>query len=616
MTAPDILSRLQGVKGGHGQWTALCPAHDDTHNSLSIAVGEDGRILLNCHAGCSVDAIAGALGLSVKDLFEDKPQTREKPQITAAYAYPGGVQKLRRSDKSFLWRRPNGKGGWIYNRQGVPHSLYIAGELAGAVFVVEGEKDCDNLHRLGYNAASGEDGAGPGKWRKEYTEQLRGCSVAIIQDNDDIGKVYAQETAAALHGVAVSVQVLDLSTVWKRIPEHGDVSDLIVAVGDEKTCELLAKMISATPKWTPPLPCNADPPYEEDSLLACFKTLDAFDEEDARWLVPGWIPEGQITLMAADGGVGKTSVWCNIIAALSNGTSCILDPPCFTRQPVKVTFLTTEDSVKKKLRKKLRLAGADMSNIITPDFTGKSDLLHKMKFGSPDMERVLRHIHPAFCVFDPVQGFVPPRVNMGSRNEMRDCISPLLSIGEEVGITSLIICHTNKRKGASGRDRIADSADLWDIARSVIMAGFAEDEGVRYLSNEKNNYDRLQETILFTVDGNGQPQRVGTSWKRDREYMLDADLSRSAPKREDCKGFILKTLDDAGSTMPVKELEDTAKRAGYAFKTIRNAKDALKKDGAVKYFQTGTPKDKVWHIQRTVLDQFPEVDEDDPQFPW
>ena len=180
MTTQEILSRLRGVKGGRGQWTALCPAHNDTHNSLSISTGQDGRILFNCHAGCSVDAIAGALGLSVKDLFEDKPQGQEKPKIEAVYTYPTGAQKLRKTDKSFSWRRPDGKGGWIYNRQGVPHSLYIAGELSGAVFVCEGEKDADNLHRLGCDAASGEDGAGPGKWRKEYTEQLRGRSVCIL----------------------------------------------------------------------------------------------------------------------------------------------------------------------------------------------------------------------------------------------------------------------------------------------------------------------------------------------------------------------------------------------------------------------------------------------------
>ena len=88
--------------------------------------------------------------------------------------------------------------------------------------------------------------------------------------------------------------------------------------------------------------------------------------EETKWLIPGWIPEGQIAVLAADGGIGKTSVWCNVIAALSSGRACILDPPGYTREPMKVMFLTTEDSVRKKLRKKLRLAGANMKNTETP----------------------------------------------------------------------------------------------------------------------------------------------------------------------------------------------------------------------------------------------------------
>ena len=87
------------------------------------------------------------------------------------------------------------------------------------------------------------------------------------------------------------------------------------------------------------------------TLLSLFKPLEEFPAEEAKWLAPGWIPEAQITVIAADGGIGKTTLWCNIIAALSNGGTCILDPPGVTRQPVKVTFLTTEDSVRKKLRK-------------------------------------------------------------------------------------------------------------------------------------------------------------------------------------------------------------------------------------------------------------------------
>ena len=606
MDVRDILNRIEDVKGGNGQWSGRCPAHHDKHSSLSISVGDNGRILLKCHAGCSVEDIAAAMGLSVKDLFVDEAR-RDKPQLVATYTYPNGAQKLRYSDKSFRWRRPDGNGKWVWNRRDIPRSLYIAGELAPSMFVCEGEKDADNLHKLGYNAASGENGAGPGKWHEEYTEQLRGRSVCIFQDNDDVGKAYAQETAAALHGEAASVRVLDLSTVWPEIPEHGDVSDMIAKLGTIKARELIAELVNTTPEWT-------EAPAEEDAFLSCFKTLSDFDEEEATWLVPGWIPDGQITLMAADGGIGKTTLWCNLIAAISSGRRCILDPPEHTRPAQKVAFLTTEDSVRKKLRKKLRLAGANMENIITPDFLAdKAGALRGLKFGTHEMERFIRYFHPALCVFDPVQGFIPPDINMGSRNAMRDCMAPLISLGEETGTTFLVVCHTNKRKGASGRDRIADSADLWDVSRSVLMAGYTEDQGIRYLSNEKNNYAELQQTLLFTINQDGQAQAEGTSWKRDREYTQEAIVNTSAPKREDCKGFIVDRLTAAGGTMETDDLDNAAKAAGYSFSTIKRAKKDLKAEGKTRSDQAGWGAEKKWYI-KLVSDRFVEI-EDDPDMP-
>jgi RecA-family ATPase len=569
-------------------------------------------VLFKCHAGCTAGEIAAALGLTMKDLFVDKPPDR--PQIVATYDYRDDAgnllaQKLRYSDKHFSWRRSVGGGKWEYNRKGIPHRLYIAGELGGLVHICEGEKDADNFHgKIGGCAVSGADGAGPGKWRKEYTEQLRDRSVVILCDNDDIGRAYAQETAAALHGAAKSVRVLNLSKIWPEIPEHGDVSDLIAAKGPAEAAQLLVKLERETPEWVPGA-------AEPDPLLSLFKSLEDFPEEDAKWLVQGWIPEGQISIIAADGGIGKTTLWCHVIAALSNGTACILDPQGTNREPVKVMFLTTEDSVRKKLRKKLRLAGTNMKNIITPDFVGdRSGLLHKLKFGTPDMEKVLRAFRPALCIFDPVQGFTPPKVNMGSRNEMRDCMAPLISIGEEINTTALIVSHTNKRKGAYGRDRIADSADLWDIARSVMMAGYTEDQGIRYLSNEKNNYSQLQETILFTIDSDGQIQKEGVSWKRDREYIQGAEIARAAPVREDCKAFILQTLEAAGGAMPTAELEEKVKTAGYTFASMKRAKKELKAEGAIKHFQTGSAKsgDKTWHMQLVNPEGFVEVQEDEP----
>ena len=601
----EVLQRFEGVKAsGGGQYMARCPCHDDRRQSLSIGTGEKG-VVLKCHAGCDTGDILASVGLEPRDLFFEKHDFG-RPEIAATYSYPNGAQKLRYSNKHFGWRRSDGNGGWIWNRRDVPRSLYIAGELTGSVAVAEGEKDADNLHRLGFNAASGEDGAGPGKWREEYTQQLAGLDVVIFQDNDKVGRDYAAETASALRGVAKSVKLLDLSRVWPEIPEHGDVSDLISHFGDNVARDMIEQLITATSEWQP----------VEDAFFSCFKTLDDFEEEEATWLVPGWIPEGQITLMAADGGVGKTTVWVNILAAVSNGQRCILDAPDVLREPQKVAFLTTEDSVRKKLKRKLRLAGANMPNILTPDFTADRDgALRGLKFGSQDMERFIRHFKPSLCVFDPVQGFIPPDINMGSRNAMRDCMAPLIALGEETGCTFLVVCHTNKRKGAWGRDRIADSADLWDVSRSVLMAGYTEEQGVRYLSNEKNNYAELHETLLFSIDDDGQVHSEGTSWKRDREFTQDAAENISAPKREDCKVWIINELRAEGGAMPTKELETRAKQAGYSYATLKRSKEELKASKQVKYFTTGSARGggKAWHIQ--LVNAFAELQDDEPA-PW
>jgi hypothetical protein len=62
-----VLDRLDFKKSGTG-YVAPCPAHPDKNPSLSIAEGADGKVLLNCFAGCSFEVIVKALGLKPSDL--------------------------------------------------------------------------------------------------------------------------------------------------------------------------------------------------------------------------------------------------------------------------------------------------------------------------------------------------------------------------------------------------------------------------------------------------------------------------------------------------------------------------------------------------------------------
>jgi hypothetical protein len=60
-----ILGRLHGVRRCAGGWIACCPAHDDQSPSLSIGIGESGRVLLHCFAGCPYPAIRAALAVTL-----------------------------------------------------------------------------------------------------------------------------------------------------------------------------------------------------------------------------------------------------------------------------------------------------------------------------------------------------------------------------------------------------------------------------------------------------------------------------------------------------------------------------------------------------------------------
>ena len=68
----DFLNLLKGVRpNGSSGWTALCPVHGDNQNSLAVSRGDDGRILVNCFAGCEAKEIVAAVGWELKDLFAD-----------------------------------------------------------------------------------------------------------------------------------------------------------------------------------------------------------------------------------------------------------------------------------------------------------------------------------------------------------------------------------------------------------------------------------------------------------------------------------------------------------------------------------------------------------------
>jgi hypothetical protein len=74
-----LAHRLDAVRTSGSGWIARCPGHEDRTPSLSIRRGDDGRVLVHCHAGCETRRIVGALALNMRDLFATHDDAERQP---------------------------------------------------------------------------------------------------------------------------------------------------------------------------------------------------------------------------------------------------------------------------------------------------------------------------------------------------------------------------------------------------------------------------------------------------------------------------------------------------------------------------------------------------------
>ena len=68
----NVFSKLSHLKKvGDNRWRSRCPAHDSDGQSLSLAIADDDRLLIKCHAGCGALDVLHALGCSWEDCFPE-----------------------------------------------------------------------------------------------------------------------------------------------------------------------------------------------------------------------------------------------------------------------------------------------------------------------------------------------------------------------------------------------------------------------------------------------------------------------------------------------------------------------------------------------------------------
>jgi putative DNA primase/helicase len=596
-----VLARLHNVRIAPSGRTALCPAHHDRHNSLSINEGEDGRVLLHCFAGCPPERIVAAVDLQLRDLFhlaegETRGATRSArmpitvENLAAAKGLPSqflrdlgltdqgnGVlipyrlidgtlasrQRLRTSivaKEGSRWL--GGKGAPL------PYGLWRleAAKKAGHLTLVEGESDSWTAWFHGLPALGIPGAAMSNKLMEEH---LIGISVLyILREPDKGGQTFVTGFKERLNEIR-----------WRgdarvfRLPQGvKDLNDLHCHDAASFLKVLEAQLAAATP-------LNEERPHVMPLLVRMADVAPS----PVMWLWKPYLPIGKLVIFEGDPGEGKTAVAIHLAATVSRG----LPFPAPDGDPVQrpeaanVIYMTAEDGLADTLRPRLDRAGADVSRVYSLQAVEVQHASGSPKTRSVTLadvsaiEEALRTLRPALVIVDPLQAYLGSEMDMYRPNETRPVLAALAALAERYECVVLLIRHLTKSERENPLYRGMGSIDFAAAARSMMLATRDPRSPKRHvLVHLKSSLAALGASLAYEIGEGAAICWTGQSDLTAERVSRTRDTEEERSALDEAVEFLRELLRDGPRL--VNEIFKAAKQAHIAEATLQRAKFAAK----------------------------------------
>jgi len=243
------------------------------------------------------------------------------------------------------------------------------------------------------------------------------------------------------------------------------------------------------------------------SARAVLVPIDTIPAVPVRWLWPGVIPLGKLTLLAGDPGLGKSFITLDIAARASRGVpfpGCGAPPGGGLREPIGTVLLSAEDDPADTVRPRLEALGADLSRIRVLECIdhgrGRVDdyiigehtrLLDEALAGVPDC---------GLLVVDPVSAYVGG-VDSYNNAQVRGMLRPLADLASARGIAVVLVTHLRKDESARLLHRAMGSLAFAAASRVVLaVVETPRDPGRRALVVVKSNLAGDQAAMSYTID--------------------------------------------------------------------------------------------------------------------
>ena len=535
--------------------------------------------------------------------FPEVFRTMNRPAATWTYHTPDATQGTMvvmhnptKTTKEYTVLAQH-KGEWYCDFPAPPYLLYqrYAWINAETVYVCEGERTADAVEALGLAATTSL--GGPTREKQADWTPLKGKQVVVLSDFDDKGRDYAQAVAQLCLGVgALSARVVMFPGVKIGEGPCEWMDNIRASLGDEAILPELQKLVDAAAlvEYVPPVP---EPPK---GVQLEFQTFAEIEPATQQWVFDKVIPQGKLTVLMGESGVGKSLTALEIAAKVSRGlTGPHDDQP---QKPGSVILFAPEDSPSENIRPRLVASQADLSKVILiPGFSEQDEeteqklswtfqLDRDMSF----LETKLKSLQQAdanirMLVIDPIDCFLES-AKVKKKAMAEHLAVRLAKLAAETGLAIVIV--TNLPRGVKGfsplnstNRRAGDMGPFGAAARSVWMVGQdLDNRNRRLLLPIKTNYCELPNSMAYQiVDGVIQWEQDGSTLTGDEyltkcgEYLQDQKRaareaqSKLAKAMKWLRGMLL----EKGGPLAKEQLVVDADANNITKATLRRAYDAL-----------------------------------------
>jgi hypothetical protein len=334
------------------------------------------------------------------------------------------------------------------------------------------------------------------------------------------------------------------------------------------------------------------------------KSFEDVEDEMVSWLWPGYIAFGEMTVLDGEKGTAKSLVTVDIIARLTTGRP-MPGQDAATCEPGNVIIFTEESSRSRELKKRLRVAGADLRRVKWVDY--KKDKRGKAAgLVLPDSESIFRRAiaeaDAVVAVWDPITDFLAEDIQTHNDASVRRALRPLGTILAEAGCAGWLIRHMNKDSGARAKFRGAGTTAFQNRARVHLVTGHlpggADGRGKYGIAIVDSNLMAREEGVLAydIVDSDEIMDNVGSkvgmiSWAGMVSVSVDEMTAGGGAKRgprgieQEAIREVLEALFAAGDTWPQRKVMDELKAAGCSTNATTLGK--VKKDMGVRSVPRG-----------------------------